>query len=88
MKNFSKVTLLAVGLFATTLLMGGCSTTYESSDLRDNWSPELYSTAQTYDQNKNMTSRHRQNYMRQIKDDWDFIWLQDRNLRLTRYNLP
>ena len=83
-----RTALLASCLFAVTLFAGGCSNTISSNDLRDNWTPELYSTTLSEEEFKNFTSRHRHNYMRQIHDDWAMIWMQKRNVRLTEYTLP
>lgn len=81
-------TLLATALIATTLLAGGCQRTIDSRDLRDNWTPELKSVAMSGEELRNYRSRHRHNTWRQIHDDWAAIWLEDRNIGLTRYTLP
>ena len=78
---------LAMALLATTLLTG-CSSTIDSEALRDNWTPELLSTAQTEEQYWNSRTIYRDNTVRQIHEDWANIWFEGRNLRLTRYALP
>lgn len=85
-----RTALLASCLFAVTLLAGGCSSNdrVSSTDLRDNWTPELYSVTQSEEEFTNFRSRHRNNTLRQIRDDWAMIWLENRNLRLTEYALP
>lgn len=84
-----RTALLASCLFAVTLLAGGCSSNrVTSTDLRDNWTPELYSVTQSEEEFTNFRSRHRNNTLRQIHDDWAMIWLENRNLRLTEYALP
>lgn len=83
-----RTALLASCLFASTLFVGGCSNKITSDDLRDNWTPELYSVTQSHEDFTNFKSRHRHNTWRQIHDDWARIWLVDRNLRLSEYNLP
>lgn len=84
-----RTALLASCLLAVTLLAGGCSKDrVTSDDLRDNWTPELQSVTLSEEDFTNFKSRHRHNTWRQIHDDWARIWLVDRNLRLTEYNLP
>ena len=83
-----RTALLASCLFASTLVIGGCSNKITSDDLRDNWTPELYSVTLSNEEFTNFKSRHRHNTWRQVHDDWARIWLVDRNLRLTEYNLP
>ena len=80
--------LLATGLFALTLLAGGCKSEFDSADLRSDWTPELQSVSMSDEQFKNFTSRHRHNTTRQLYDDWAMIWLEDRNLKLTKYVMP
>jgi len=83
----NRMILPALALTAVTLL-GGCSSTIDSRDLRADWTPELQSLTKSEDSFKNMTSRHRHNTWRQIHDDWAMIWLVDRNLRLNKHTLP
>ena len=83
-----RTALLASCLFTITLFAGGCSNTISSSDIRDNWTPELRSTTLSGEEFTNFRSRHRHNTWRQIQDDWAMIWLENRNLRLTEYTLP
>jgi hypothetical protein len=84
-----RTALLTSCLLAATVLLGGCSNEKISSDdLRDNWTPELYSMTLSEEEFTNFKSRHRHNYTRQIHDDWARIWFVDRNLRLTEYDLP
>lgn len=84
-----RTALLASCLFAVILLAGGCSSNkVTSTDLRDNWTPELQSVTQSEEEFTNFRSRHRHNTWRQIHDDWAMIWLENRNLRLTEYDLP
>ena len=82
-----RTTALASALLAVTLFTG-CSSTIESSDLRDNWTPELKSLTMSDEELKNFRSRHNHNTIRQIHDDWSQLWLVNRNLRLTEYTLP
>jgi len=88
MKRCFASTLLITGLFAVTLMTGCSSRNIDSEELRDNWTPELHSTAATYDQYYNDRTIYRTNTMRQIYDDWANIWFEGRNLRMTRYPLP
>lgn len=84
-----RTALLASCLLAVTLLAGGCSSNkVTSTDLRDNWTPELQSVTQSEEEFTNFRSRHRHNTWRQIHDDWAMIWLENRNIRLTEYTLP
>lgn len=83
-----RTALLAPCLLAVTLLVGGCNNTLTSTDLRNNWTPELYSVTQSEEEFTNFRSRHRHNTWRQIHDDWAKLWLEDRNMRLTEYTLP
>lgn len=82
-----RTALIASCLLAAPLLVG-CSNTIKSSDLRDDWTPELKSLTMSDEELSNFRSRHRHNAWRQIHDDWSMIWLVDRNLRLTEYTLP
>ena len=88
MNRLIRTSLLALGLFTSTLLVGGCNSTIESSDLCEDWTPELDSVAMSEEQFKNFRSRHRHNTWRQVNDDWAMIWLEDRNMKLNRYTLP
>ena len=82
-----RTALLASCLLAVTLFTG-CSNTITSTDLRDNWTPELYSVTLSEEEFTNFKSRHRNNTWRQVHDDWAALWLVNRNMRLTEYNLP
>lgn len=88
MTRLSRSALLVAGLFAVTLFLGGCSNTLTSSDLRADETPELMSVTRSEETYFNNRNRIRDNTWRQIYDDWSMIWLEDRNLRLTRYTLP
>lgn len=79
---------LLASLLLTLTVLGGCSSSPDSQELRGNWSPELYSAAETYDQYWNDRTIHRTNYVRQIHDDWAGIWFENRNLRMTRFAMP
>ncbi|MBX2850278.1 MAG: hypothetical protein KTR15_00865 [Phycisphaeraceae bacterium] len=84
-----RTALLALCLFAVTLIATGCSSSrVTSDDLRDNWTPELQSVTLSEEEFTNFKSRHKHNTSRQIHDDWARLWFMDRNLRLTEYNLP
>lgn len=84
-----RTALLASCLLAATVFVGGCSKDrVTSTDLRDNWTPELQSMTQSEEEFTNFRSRHRHNTWRQIHDDWAMIWLENRNIRLTEYALP
>ena len=87
MKRTLRSTLLAAALLTVTVL-GGCSSSITSHDLRRDWTPELDSTALSFEEYYNERTIRRDNYKRQILDDWANIWLEGRNLRLTRYTLP
>jgi hypothetical protein len=82
-----RTALLASCLLAVTVLTG-CNNTVKSSDLRSNWTPELKSVTLSEEELANFRSRHRHNTWRQIHDDWATLWLENRNIRLTEYNLP
>jgi outer membrane murein-binding lipoprotein Lpp len=82
-----RIALLASCLVAATVL-SGCSNSISSSDLRDNWTPEVKSLTMSHEELTNSRSRHRHNTWRQIHDDWATLWFENRNLRLTEYNLP
>lgn len=83
-----RTALLASCLLAVTLLAGGCSNTLTSTDLRNNWTPELQSVTLSEEEFTNFRSRHRHNTWRQIHDDWARVWFQDSNMNLTEYTLP
>lgn len=87
MTSTLRMTLLATALMSV-IVLGGCSSTIDSESLRDNWTPELDSTAANYEEYFNARSIRRDNTKRQILDDWANIWLEGRNLRLTPYVLP
>lgn len=82
-----RTALLASCLLVVPLLVG-CNNTIKSSDLRDDWTPEVKSLTLSDEELKNFRSRHVHNRWRQFHDDWSMIWLMDRNSRLTEYNLP
>lgn len=90
MNRMIRTALLATGLFSVALLGTGCSSTnsIDSSDLRSDWTPELYSVAEGHEQFYNNRSIRVHNTWRQVRDDWSMIWLQDRNYRMTKFNLP
>ncbi|MEM9345918.1 MAG: hypothetical protein AAGB26_04790 [Planctomycetota bacterium] len=84
-----RTALLASCLFAVTLILGGCSSQLTTStQLRDNWTPELQSVTLSEEDFTNFKSRHRHNTWRQIHDDWARLWFTNRNIRLTEYALP
>lgn len=83
-----RTTLLASCLLVVTILTGGCTNTFTSTDLRDNWTPELQSLTLSEEEFTNFRSRHRNNTWRQIHDDWARIWLEGSNMHLTEYTLP
>ena len=82
-----RTALLASCLLAVTLFTG-CSNTITSTNLRDNWTPELYSVTLSEEEFTNFKSRHQHNTWRQLHDDWAGLWFQSRNMKLTEYNLP
>ena len=88
MSRLIPTALLASGLFAFVLVSGGCQSGFDSSDLRSNWTPELHSLTYSDQQFKNYRSRHRHNTLRQAHDDWAMIWLEDRNMGMTKFHLP
>lgn len=83
----NRMILPALALTAVTVL-GGCSSTISSQDLRDDWTPELHSMTLSEEAFENKNSGHQHNAWRQIHDDWAMIWLKDRNLRLNVHTLP
>jgi len=83
-----RTALLASLLVIATVLATGCSSQITSDELRDNWTPELQSVTMSHEELMNFRSRHRHNTWRQIHDDWARIWFENRNMRLTEYNLP
>ncbi|MGB0768005.1 MAG: hypothetical protein ACPGYV_09875 [Phycisphaeraceae bacterium] len=83
-----RTALLASCLIVAASFGTGCSSSLSSNDLRNNWTPELYSVTQSEEEFTNFRSRHRHNTWRQIRDDWAMIWLEHRNIRLTEYDLP
>ncbi|MEO0477264.1 MAG: hypothetical protein AAF085_15045 [Planctomycetota bacterium] len=83
-----RTALLASCLLLAVTVFTGCSNSITSTDLRDNWTPELYSVTLSEEEFTNFKSRHRHNTWRQIHDDWAMLWLKNRNIRLTEYNLP
>ena len=88
MTRLTQTTLLMTGLFVVTLFAGGCASTITSADLRSDPNPELYSVSRTEEHYYNYRALVRDNTWRQFHDDWATIWLENRNLRLTRYTLP
>ena len=83
-----RTALLALMLTTGTVLATGCTSRITSDELRDNWTPELKSVTLSHEELTNFRSRHRHNTWRQIHDDWAKLWFEDRNLRLTEYDLP
>ena len=88
MTRLTRTLLLALGLSAATLFTGGCSSDISSADLRSDGTPELLSSTRSSEQYYNKRAIVRDNTRRQLYDDWALIWLEDRNLKLSRYTLP
>lgn len=65
----------------------GCNRVTASS-VRRNMSPELQSVALSKEQRKNKHARVYDHTLRQIHDDWDYLWLIDRPRRMSKYPMP
>ncbi len=82
---FTVVCLLA----ASVLLLGGCSSRKVTlQSLRRNPTPERVGMANTHDERKNLIARIRNMQKRQIRDDWDSIWLNDLTPQASFYVVP
>lgn len=79
---------LAVALVGTTLLLGGCADKVTKEDVWNDMSPEMHSMSRNEDQRKSDILRALDTNARQIPDDWDFIWLQQRPLYMSDYPVP
>lgn len=61
----------------------GCQQRTSPQYVRNNLSPEMFSTTQHKQQYRNMEAiAHHRNF-RQIPDDWSRFWLSDRPSRMT-----
>jgi len=81
--------MLMLGLsLSAVMFMTGCSNTIESSDIRRNLTPELFSQVQSAEQYRNTRARSINHMWRTIYDDWARIWFFDDNTRLTPTPTP
>ena len=78
---------LCLGLAATALFLGGCST-ITASDIRSNPTPELYSQNLTDEQFRNMQAIHVHHAWRTMYDDWSRLWMYDKNTEMTPWPVP
>lgn len=83
-------TLALAALFAGTLtLTGGCGgDKVTAGEVRRDMSPELYSVANSRQQELNMIARSVDHTSRQFWDDLAWLMLLDRPLHLTEYPIP
>jgi hypothetical protein len=93
MAHKAMLTVLAVAGITALSLLGGCSSDKPAADdgeitaesVRADMSPELISTAETPEQRENKIARSIDTTTRQIWDDWDWIWLLDKPMRMAPY---
>lgn len=78
------LTLVAAALTLST----GCSRKITSGDIRSNPSPELYSTAETFEENNNDVAQVIDWNVRSLRDDLNRVLLLERGSRLTIYPQP
>ncbi|MEM1211413.1 MAG: hypothetical protein AAGI68_03860 [Planctomycetota bacterium] len=84
LRYFATLSVMAAALTLST----GCSSKITSGEIRANPSPELYSTAETYEELRNDTAQVNDWNIRSLRDDWTRLWLMDRGSRLTVYPSP
>lgn len=77
----------SVALLAMTLVFAGCSAT-SADGVRANFSPELHSTARSFEQHRNMEARTMDLNTRGAWDDGARLLLLDRPSRLSPYPIP
>ena len=82
--------VLACGLVFTAGCGGGKNKQgkVKPGEVRRNMSPELHSTAATYQQELNMIARSNAHTSRQFWDDLAWLFLLDEPLHLTEYPVP
>jgi hypothetical protein len=97
MKYTNRAVMLLVLGFGLALGTG-CSCTPDGSIAKQgdvtkwntywNLTPELDTTADTYDQHHFNLFRTQNYHARMIKDDWNRTWLVDKPVRLSSYPIP
>ena len=87
--NYRRTIWVAAVLVATAFLFaGGCAkkpTPITGEYARKHISPDMHNLALTVEMRENRKARADDTILRQLNDDVDMIWFQDRPLRLTRY---
>lgn len=78
----------AAALVMAMLVFSGCSSPTSASGVRSNFSPELHSTARTYEQDRNMEARTIDMNGRGFWDDGSRMLLLHRPSRLSPYPIP
>ncbi len=79
---------VAALLLGSVAFLGGCSNKITAHDVRRDMSPELDSTAQYTQQDRNTYARSIDHTTRQIWDDIAWLLLIDEPLHLTEYPIP
>ncbi|MEX0744229.1 MAG: hypothetical protein WD118_01395 [Phycisphaeraceae bacterium] len=78
----------AVALVMLTLVFAGCHSPTSAAGVRANYSPELHSTARSFEQHQNNEARTIDTNLRGFWDDGSRLLLLDRPLRLSPYPIP
>ncbi len=81
-------TLTALACAACVGLSAACSQDITSNTIRKDPSPELDSLALSNEMRANRKAIVWDVNARQINDDWDHFWLEDRPVRLNRLPIP
>ena len=75
-------------VLASMLFIGGCASKTSSRHIRNNYTPELYSQVRNYEQYRNDGARVQNHAWRTMRDDWQRLWLRDKNTQLTPIPVP
>ncbi|MFA9478675.1 hypothetical protein ACERK3_10240 [Phycisphaerales bacterium AB-hyl4] len=78
----------AAVLVVMMLVFAGCHSPTSAAGVRANFSPELHSTANSYEQHLNREARTRDMNLRGVWDDGSRLLLLDRPSRLSPYPIP
>lgn len=88
LKRFALSCTLVTAMCGLSLSTGCASDEITGASVRGNLAPELFSVAETDEQNATRVMRAWNYDGRMLIDDWNTFWLVDKTSKLSAYPIP
>lgn len=86
--RISPMILPALTIGSMLFISVGCASKTSSRHIRNNYTPELYSQVRNHEQYTNDGHRVVNHGWRTMRDDWQRLWLRDKNTQLSPIPVP